>query len=271
MNKTRLSFFQQIYYAVTKPMKYYRLTKTSGGRLTGFVFLFVLITSCFLILPVLYYCVGPNGITNYLEHKVPDFELKNGSLYVADRVEEKDGMNYVLIDTSVDKFSSEEVNTGYMSAILISKSNMIIYQYGTTKTIEFTNLGHLHIDNKVIHSLMPLVYLTIVLSVIFIYLFMVGMYFATALFYSVVGLIVAAVSRSDIRYGRIFKTAIYGKVTTSILSSILLVIPIAIPGLIITGLSILANCAYVVYGTLSHNSEEALNEDKPNIPPTFYV
>lgn len=270
MNKTKLNFFEQIKYAVTKPTKYYQLTKTSGGRLTGFVFLFVLITSLFFIAPMLYYMIGPNGLTDFLNHKLPDFELSNGTLHVNDRVEEKDGIYYVLIDTNVDKFSADDVNSGYFSAILISKTNMITYQYGKTQNIEFSKLGKFHIDNGIIKVIMPMIYLLIGISVIFIYLFMVGFYFLTALFYSIVGIIAATVSHFEIKYSRIFKTAIYGKVTTSIISSILLVLPIAIPGFITTGLFILINCAYVVYGTLSHNSDEAQDEDRTNVPQINY-
>jgi hypothetical protein len=270
MNKSKLNFFEQIKYAVTKPTKYYQLTKTSGGRLTGFVFLFVLITSLFLITPVLYYMVGPNGLTDFLNHKLPDFELSNGTLQVDNRVEEKDGMYYVLIDTNIEKFTTDDVNNGYFSAILISKTNMITYQYGQTHNIEFSKLGKMHIDNGIIKVIMPFIYLAMIISVIFIYLFMVGFYFFTALCYSIVGIIVTAVSHFEIKYSRIFKTAIYGKVTTSILSSILMLLPIAIPGFITTGLFIMINCAYVVYGTLSHNSDDAQEEERPNIPQINY-
>lgn len=270
MNKTKFNFLQQIIYAVTKPTKYYQITKTSGGRLTGFIFLFVFITSLFTIVPLLYYSVGPNGFTEYLNQDMPEFELSNGELNVAERFEKEDGRSYVLIDTDVNSFDSDAVDEIYYSVILLSKTNMVTYQNGRTQILKFSDFGDLHVDNSIMNVLNPLVYLVVFIVVIITYLAMVGFYFITALLYSLVGLIVSGATHATIKYSKIFKTAIYGKVTASILVALLSLIPLDISDIITTGLSILITCAYVVYGTLSHNSDEAREDNDVTSPPIVY-
>lgn len=272
MEKSKLNFFQQIRFAITKPIQYYKLTKVSGGRMTGFVFLFVLLLSLFTIIPLLYETFGPNGINHYLHEELPAFELSNGELYVADRYEEDDNGTYILIDTSVEKFSDEDISGLYDQEILISKTNIVNSQLGKTQIISFSDLGGLHFDNKIINVLMPFIYLIIILIAIFIYVFMVAGYFFTALLYSIVGMIVSAITHTGLRYGTLYKTAIYGKVTAGILSAILGIIPVSIPGFLDSGLAILITCAYVVYGTLSHNRDEAREDSGINTQPpqNFY-
>lgn len=267
MDRPKLNFFQQIKYAVMKPLQYFRLTRITGGRVIGFVFLFALIISLFDIVPSLYNFVGPNGITNYLHEDLPAFEMSNGELYVDGQYEEDDGRTYMLIDTTVDKFSKDDVNDLYDQVLLISKTNAIMYQVGNYQDYQFSQYKTLSFDNEILDKLLPLFYLIVALVVIFTYLFTVGGYFFTALLYSLVGLIVSSITHANLKYAAIYKTAIYGKVTASILIAILSIIPIYIPGLVFKGISILITCAYVVYGTLSHNSDLA-HEEAGITPPS---
>jgi Protein of unknown function (DUF1189). len=257
MQKTKLSFFEQIRYAITKPMQYYRLTRTSGGRLTGFVFLFVLFTSLFTILPMFYAAIGPNGFMQYLREDLPAFDMTNGELSVDGRYEQDNGNTYVLVDTSVQEYTSTDIREYYDQVILVSKTNIVEYQFGRIQTINFSDLRGFHFDNGIITALMPFLYFILVFVAIFIYAFFAGAYFFTALLYSVIGMIVAAIAHAEMKFALLFKTAIYGKVTASILVAIVSIIPLPIPGFIIKGIAIIITCTYVVYGTLSHNSEEA--------------
>ena len=269
MNKSKLNFLQQINYAITKPMKYFQLTKASGFRVTGFVFLFVLITSLFTIIPLLYELIGPNGFINYLHKDMPAFELSNGQLYVEKPYKQEDKFDYVYVDTTVESFSSSDVESNYYNTILISKTNIVISQNGNTQEFRFSDFGNLHFDNRIMDIITPLIYLIIIMSVIIGYLFLVGLYFLTALLYSLVAMIVSAIEHTNLKYSTLFKTAIFAKVTTSLLNALLSLIPVNIPTLYTRGLFILITCAYVVYGTLSHNSEEAREDASMNLPPQF--
>lgn len=270
MTKAKYNFIEQIYMAITRPTKYFRLTKVGGGRITAFVFLFVLITSLFTIIPLVFTLAGPNGITSYLDD-LPDFQFSNGEFHMAQRFEENDGINYVLIDSSVDKFTTDDINEVYTQVILVSKTNMIVYQYGRTQEYNFADLGNMAFDNSILNKFLPIIYIILAWIVVFIYLYLVAVYFLTALLFSLVGLIVALAMNIQIKYAAIFKTAIYGKVTAALLSVLLTVLqyftPLNIPGAISIGIMILITCAYVVYGTISHNSEEAIEEASNSLPP----
>jgi hypothetical protein len=267
MKKTKLNFFEQIYVAVTKPMQYFRLTKISGGRLTGFIFLFVLVTGLFFLVPILYSLVGPNGINSYLGDNIPAFRFSDGEFHVEERFEMDDDMNYVLIDTTIDKFSKDDIDVLHDQVILVSKTNMITYQYGRIQDLNFKQLGHVTFDNKILKLIKPLINLCIVFVMIFYYLILVAAYFLSALLYSLVGLIVSLATNANLKYSTIFKSVIYGKVTSSILFSLyfmlLVITPLYLSWFMVFGIIILIDCAYVVYGTMSHNSEAALEDNLP--------
>lgn len=268
MEKTKLNFFQQIKNAVLKPMEYYRLSKVSGARLTGFVFLFVFIISLFTMVPMFFELVGPNGLSKILHEDLPEFHMTDGKLYVAERFEQEEGLTYILVDTNVEEFTLDDVNTLYNEVILVSKNNMITYQNARTQIFKFSDLGNLSFDNSIINMIEPFIYIFFFIAMIIIYLFMVGAYFFTALLYSLVSLIASGISHINLPYARIFKVAIYGKVTASILSAILNVVPVNIPGFVGKGIAIVITCTYVVYGTLSHHNEEP--QESAPIPPMYY-
>ncbi len=274
MTKTKYNFFQLIYMAVAKPMQYFRLTRAGGARMTGFVFLFVFLTSLFTLVPDIYSVVGPNGYTKLINQDVPAFEFSHGELWIAERFEEVEGFTYVLIDTDVQNFTTDDISDLYDQVILISRTNMIVYQYGKTQELDFSTLEGISFDNGILDLFTPLLYLGIVLYSIFVYVVKIAAYFLTALLYSLVGLIVVSATNSRMKYGAVFATAIYGKVTAAILAVVLhlveLIASVDIPGLVTIGISILVTCAYVVYGTLSHNSEEA-REDNTGVPPENYT
>jgi hypothetical protein len=261
MNKTTFNFFEQIYYAIFKPGKYYRLTRISGGRLAGFVFLLVLITSLFSIIPIIYSLAGPNGITKLLREDLPEFELKNGELNINERFESNDGTTYILIDTDTHEFTPDYIDNSYRQVILVSRTNLISYRpYGRIQQIFFSDLAGITLNNRILNALIPFFYLFLLFMGIFIYLFMAGAYFFTALLYSLLGLFVSSIRHVGLTYAAVYKTAVYSKVTISLLYALLDVTPLAIPGFIKSIITILVTIVYVVFGILSHASAEAKEE-----------
>lgn len=271
MEKTKLNFFQQIKTAVAKPTEYYQLSKVSGGRLTGFVFLFALIIVLFTIVPTSYQLLSAGSISKVLNEDLPDFKMSHGQLNVAERFEKEEGYNYILVDTSVEKFTEDDIDSSYDEMILVSKTNIISYQNSRIQEIKFSQLGNISFDKSIVNLLVPLIYVVLVLIVIFIYLFTVAGFYLSALLYSLVGLIVSSVSHMNVPYVRIFKVAIYGKVTTAFLSILIQLLRnyagLPIQGYIGTMIGIIVTCTYVVYGTLSHNNEEAPSDQ---VPPAVY-
>ncbi len=274
MNQTKYNFFELIKYAVVSPMKYYKITRTSGARLTGFVFLFTFITNLFLVVPIFFYLFGPNGFTNFLGDDVPEFEFRSGEFHMMERYEMDDGRDYILVDTNVNKFNLDDIDTIYDEVILISKTNMVTYQYGRSQVISFQAFNGFNFDNNIFKLLKPVFFFIFVIMAIFFYLFSVGSYFFTSLIYSVVGLITSSATNAKLKFGTIYKIAAYGKVTSSILFVLLyllmLVTPLTIPILLIMAITTIINCAYAVYGTLSHTTDAAHAESGTDQPPTNY-
>lgn len=257
MQTKKLNFFEQIYYATIRPNQYYRLTKVSGGRLTGFIFLFIFLISLFSIIPLFIETFGSHGISQML-NEIPDFELSGGQLYVEERYELDEGGSYILIDTSINRFTDEDVPDGYYQCLLISRTNMInAKSYGRTQEVRFSDIPGLHFDNDNLASLLPFFYLIIIIAAVFVYLYLLAIYLLGALIYSLVGLFVNYLGHVKLTYAAIFKTAIYSKVTIRILYSIIDYFGLSLNGYFRGLIAILATCAYVAFGILSHSSEEA--------------
>lgn len=266
----KFNFFEQIAYAVTKPMQYYRLTKVSGARLTGFVFLFTLITSLFTIIPMFYSMVGPNGLSHYLRNDLPEFDLSNGELYVSSAYEEDTNGTYIHIDTDVNSFSTADVDNSYSEVILISRTNLVMKSGGRIQEVNFSELGGMHIDNSIVNAIIPFLYLIMFFAAIIVYICIAGYYFFSALLYSLIGLIVSSVRNANLTYATIFKTAVYSKVTISIVYALLSITPLTIPGLAKIAISLVVTGIYVVYGILSHTTDEAYQEAGIPIPPRSF-
>lgn len=260
MDKTKKNFFWQLKIALLKPTQYYQFSKISGGRLIGFVFLFILLTSLLSILPDSVSLLKSANITKVLDENVPDFKLSHGELQMERRYDHYDGFTHVVIDASVDSFTFDDINTSYDSEILVSKTNAIYYQPNRTQEIKFSDLGNITFDKSMILAFAPLIYVIFFLAFILIYLFNTGFYFATALLYSLVGLIVVHAAHIKLPYSRIYKISIYSKVCATLISLVLPIIlrftSLNLRGYYITLIGIVVTCSYVVYGTLSHINEE---------------
>jgi hypothetical protein len=147
---------------------------------------------------------------------------------------------------------------------------MIIKQNnGSYQTVDLTDLKGVNFDNEIVNKLMPFFYIIVVIVAIFIYLFKVAGFFLAALLYSLIGMIVNSATHMNLRYAAIFKAAIYSQITIAILSALIKITPLKIPGIITFPIALLVTSAYMVIGTLSHNSEEAYAEAGFTTPPPY--
>jgi len=263
MEQTKMNLFKELFYSVAKPKQYYKLSKVSGGRLTGFVFLFLAIVTIFTsAIPFSNTLFGSDGIFNMLEEKIPEFEMKDGVFHVSERYENADANNYVLVDTNIDKFFYDDIDQSYDEVFLVSKSNCFSYQEnGKLQEINFSNFKEFDFNKDTIQDMKPFIIFIFVLVLLLIYLFGVGAYFFTALLYALIGLIVNSSTKAHLSFGTIFKIAIFSKVTIKILYALIGFLPLTIPSLAKNIVAIIVTCIYIVFGILSHNSNEAKEYD----------
>lgn len=270
MKPIKMNFFEQIFYAVAKPKQYYKLSKVSGGRLTGFVFLLMLIVTIIsTVFPIINVFVGSDGIFNQIDNELPYFEMKNGNLFVEERYENSDNDTYILVDTNVDSFNYEDIDKSYNQVVLISKTNYFQYSSGRTQELAFRDFKEFDFNKDIIQVFKPFIYIILVLVVIFIYLFVVGGYFFTSLLYSLVGLFVSSVNKIRLPFGMIFKVAVYSKVTIKLLYTLIGIFDQSMPSGVKNIIAIIVTCTYVVFGILSHKSDEAISENM-GIPQNNY-
>jgi len=258
MEPKKLNFFEQINYAVTKPKQYNKLSMVSGGRLTGFVFLLMLIVTIIsTLIPIVNAFTGSDGIYNRIQEELPYFEMKDGNLFVEERYENFDNNNYILVDTTIDAFNYEDIDKNYDQVFLISKTNYFQYSAGKTQEFDFKVFQGYNFTKDIIEVFKPFVYIILALVVVFIYLFGVGGYFLSGLFYSLLGLFASSVSNTKLSFRKIFIIAIYSKVTMKLVYTLTGILGLAIPSGVKNIIAIIVTCTYLVFGILSHKSEES--------------
>ena len=271
MENTKMNFFQRIIKSISSPKEYYKLTRISGGRLTGFVFLFVLlITIIGTVIPMYVQILNPVSSLNEWLNDIPQFELNNGELKVEKTYKSSSNGVYLLVDTSNDFYTIEDyhaldLDSNYQTVIIIGKYNAIVSNgLGQVEEMVYSrDLSGFSFDNRsIIKSLKPIV-LAVAPIVIYI-VYLIG-YFIFALLYSLFGLIVSALSNTKLPFGLIFKTAVFGKIVMMCAKALIELIsglgnfsiPSSLNSLVnIVGIAI--TCIYIAYGILSHKSPEAI-------------
>lgn len=259
MESKKINFFNQIAYAIWKPKKYTDLTRVSTGRLTGFVFLFILILTFFsLCIPFIVNEITGRGLANIIENDIPDFEFTNGELELSKAINLKENNTIIVADTSVDYFSSEDISkypSRYTSITLISKTNMINYNAGRIIPVAFSDYKNIHLTKAIINSLVPFMYAVIAFVFVIVYLIYVGIYFLASLIYALVGKLIQKKSGLDLPFGYLFRIAIYSKVTMIIVRTLFEMFEYKLPGKFI--ISVAVTCVYMWFAIALHKNKES--------------
>lgn len=260
METKKVNFFKQIFYAVSKPKKYVELTKISTGRLVGFVFLLVLLTtaSSFLIPLVVNEAMG-KGFTEVIEDYMPEFELKNGVLDVDGKTEVKENGTVFVVDTTVDHYTSSDLDqypSRFTSVTLISKTNLVTRDNGNVQDITFDTFKGLHLTKPILQSFVPVMYGFILFFSMLFYLFMVAWYFLNALMYSWVGMLIQKSVGIKLPFAYLYRIAIYSKVTILLVKTLLGLFGVPIPAKFLV--SVAVTILYMTLAIIAHKDDPSL-------------
>lgn len=260
MEFQKVGFFHQIAYAIAKPKKYTDLTKVSTGRLTGFVFLFILITTIVsFCLPLMVNEITGKGFGDIIENYVPDFEFKNGTLELYETTNVKENSNVFIADTSIESFSSEDLDSypsRYTSIVLISKTNMLIYNNGSINRFVFADYSGFHLTKEILLTFVPMVYGIIAFVTVILYLAYVAIYFLTSLLYSLIGMLMQKTIGINLPFGYLFRIAIYSKVTMLIIRTLLDMFGYGLPFKFY--ISVAVTCAYMMFALIAHKNDSSM-------------
>lgn len=223
-----LGFADRYITAMFAPGDYRLLLKLSAGKIISYIMFLVLLTSLIQYgIPGLAAVAGYGGVRNYIMKELPSFSLKDGKLEVSEKYEKEDeeGGLYILVDTSKESFSEDDISKEMLSVLLISKSNIITYNNlsgvsGLVQEQKFSDIKDVVVNNETIADMAPIIYIGMIILYVIMYILTLLRYLLSALFYALVLYILSRVMTANISYGTIFKIALFAQTIGSIVMAV---------------------------------------------------
>lgn len=200
------------------------------------VLVFTLYFAAVILIPLARVYVSPTGIKTGLEKWIPEFELKDGALWVERPVELDFGTTYVYVDTDTvlsDAYDMRQNLRGYSSAILMDSQKMIVKSDGEVEQIYYAELTTDFWTRETLLEyliqLVPYLYIIIGVVTVVIYLLMAGAFFFGAIILALLGMIVASCMKYQLTFGQLYILAIYSKTLPLVIKAVISFFPFGIP------------------------------------------
>lgn len=213
--------------AMFLPKEYDKLLKLKISKVISYIIcLILLVTLIDFAVPNLGTLAGMGGIRNYILNDIPDFSLKDGVFQYGEKLEKKDEeiQTYYLIDTEKDKFTKEDLPNDMMQAVLVSKSNMLVFNglvgTGMISEAQFSELKNLDLDNQSLANMSPFFYIMFAFIYVVYYMLTLSKYLFYALIYAVFEYFFIRVIIPELKFGHVFKTALFAQSVGLILEAV---------------------------------------------------
>lgn len=241
-----MNIFQEMVLSVYSFKSYREFLKNKKLKVFCYGIVFMMIYFFLtMILPFAEAQIRYGGINGGFQENIPDFELRNGRLWVARAVEYESAAAYVYIDTDPNSFfyeayEMEDYLRGYRSAVLMDSEKMIVKSNGQVQGIYFSELD-VDFGKEDLMRLIPYVYVGIGAMMIFVYLWETALYFFGVLFVALLGMIVASCMKCRLTFGQLYLLGIYSRTLPLLVKGLLELLPFGIPLYFIAnfGLSVL--------------------------------
>lgn len=217
-NNEKMGMADRFLTAMFLPKEYKKLLKIKTGQIVSYLAVLLLLISVIqYAIPAFGALAGMGGLKHIILNEIPEFSLKDGQFYLEEKLEQDDGEMgvYMLVDTEVDEFTKEDVPEGAMQAILVSKTNMLVYNNisglgGIVQEDTFENYKELTITNRTIADMSWIFYIIIAIGFVFAYLMLLVKYLMSALFYAVM-LYLLCKGMLNYEFKKMYKIALFAQ------------------------------------------------------------
>lgn len=213
---------------------YKEFLNNKKSKVFGFgVMLMLIYFAVTMVAPLVKELATSGSLTDAVEESVPDFKLEDGYLWVDDVIELDDGDTYIYIDTDPNYFFNgademEQYLYGYTQAILMDSEKVIWKDGADIQEIYYADL-ETDFDKEDLLSIIPIVYVCIVIVMIIAFIWMTGLFFFGVLFVALLGMIVASCMKSNYTFGQLYLLGIYSRTLPLIIKAVLSLLSIDIP------------------------------------------
>ena len=228
INPDNMSIADRFVTAMFLPGEYPVLLRLKIGKIVSFLGVLILLLSLIqYVIPILAAVAGHGGIRNYILNDLPQFSLENGSFTVDEKMERKDesvGV-YILVDTTVESFTKDDIDTDMAEVMLVSKTNMLMYNNvtgigGVVQEQKFSEFGNTVINNESIAKLVPVIYVCMVIVFLMLYAITLVRYLGSALIYAFIMYMISRIMTSKVNFGAMYKIALFAQTIGAIVSAV---------------------------------------------------
>ncbi|RGY98109.1 DUF1189 domain-containing protein [Clostridium sp. AM58-1XD] len=229
--------FRDMYYAVKSPAEYKEFLTRKKWKI--FLYGVLLITIYFLLVnvfPFARFQIIHGGFQTLAERYIPEFELRDGRLYMDDTFHVDQAGMYMDVDTSSVWVENQQqevmeiMRSRYYSTVLIVDSKTLAMKNdGKIQMIDFKDLSGMNLTKSDIYGYIPM--LNIILAVIMVvwYFFDIALFFFGVLILSLLGLIVRAVMKTELTFGQIFIMGVYARTLSIAIKAVLNMFHVGVP------------------------------------------
>lgn len=214
--------------AMFLPKEYGKLLKLKKGKIISYFFLLLLLVSTIqYAIPTLGAIVGMGGIKNIILNEIPDFSLKDGKFSYNEKIEKRDDESgvYFLVDTSVQRFTKEDVPEDVVEAIMVSNTNMLVYNNisglgGIVQEENFERYKEFSITNQTVADADIVLYLAMLPVFVMLCIVLAVEYLFSGLFYALVMYLLTKTMFMKMDFGTVYKIALFAKSTGAIVMAV---------------------------------------------------
>ncbi|MBD5543149.1 MAG: DUF1189 domain-containing protein [Lachnospiraceae bacterium] len=256
MRRERLNFFKQLWIALFRPDQYDRLALVGTGRMIGFVCLFSLfyviiwIGSVFITLDL-------GRAKEMVMEEIPDFYLDNGELHLEEPYNFATKDYFLCADSEIEKFELSDLEymldtKGYHGVILISKSNLLIYDDNQLRDISFSDFkGKRYTRDGLLDMCIRYIRVSFVIFPFLIFPFLTIIHFIASLLLALLAMIFSAILKKGLSAGQVYRIGIYSYTAIRIVDLVFKVYLTFIPDSIAQLIYLILAFVYTIIGVLS--------------------
>lgn len=229
-----MNIFKEMVLSVYSYGSYKEFLNNKKGKVFGFgVMLMIIYFAVTMMIPALVNVFAPNGALHQIMASIPDFELKNGELWVDDVIEIDESDMYICVDTDPDYvfYDADEMAPAlreYTSAILIDSEKIIVKSNGQVQGLYFSDLGA-DLTKDDLAGVMPVLYVGFVFGMFIAFVFVTALFFFGVLFVALLGMIVASSLKYQLSFGQLYLLGVYSRTLPLIIKAIVKFLPFNIP------------------------------------------
>ncbi|WP_024347953.1 DUF1189 domain-containing protein [Lacrimispora indolis] len=227
-----------------KSFKEFIKNKRSKVFFAGVV-LMVIYFSLTMIVPFIRFQFKTGGFVKIIDDYIPDFELKDGTLWVEKPIEYETDGTYIYIDTAPDTsfYDVDEIGeyiSDYYQVVLMDSEKVIVKNKGEIMGRYFSEFD-MDFSRETLQQWVPNAYLIVTAFMVLAFIFMTALFFFGVLAVALIGMIVASCMKYRLTFGQLYQMGVYARTLPLLIKAIMSFLPFSIPmfGIINFGLSVL--------------------------------